>query len=341
MEQFAELIRGASDAVLVWGTDFSVRPSWEESVSMILNLGLARGYVGRARAGLMPMGAHQGALGATRLGACPFLFPGLKPVNRANAKLLQDHYGFPVPPTPGWSVEEMMQAGHRGDVDVLYCLGGDFLGAFADRAEAFRAISNVPCRVYQDRVLRQEMLIEPKGDVLLLPSKTPSEQDGGGTFFTSERRVLFGPEIPRPNAPVGEARADWRILCDLAAVVYPDRALAWQSESGPAIRQEMAWVVPHYAGMQYLDKCGDTLQCGGPHLCAGGRFPTPDGKAHFQVVPLPPVEASSDLASSRTSAAPASSPVPAKAESVGAEPAVAALACAEPVRQENSSPDKR
>ena len=31
------------------------------------------------------------------------------------------------------------------------------------------------------------------------------------------------------------------------------------------------------------------MQYGGPLLCEGWRFPTPDGKAHFAVVPLPSV----------------------------------------------------
>jgi anaerobic selenocysteine-containing dehydrogenase len=45
-----------------------------------------------------------------------------------------------------------------------------------------------------------------------------------------------------------------------------------------------------YDGIQHLRKTGDQVQYGGPHLCAGWRFPTPDGKAHFAPVPLPRVE---------------------------------------------------
>ena len=39
--------------------------------------------------------------------------------------------------------------------------------------------------------------------------------------------------------------------------------------------------------MQHLRKTGDNIQYGGPHLCAGGKFLTTDGKAHFKPVPLP------------------------------------------------------
>src|SRR5712691_72141 len=53
------------------------------------------------------------------------------------------------------------------------------------------------------------------------------------------------------------------------------------------MREEIARVVPFYDGVQRLKQIGDAIQYGGPHLCAGWKFPTPDGKAHFRAVPLP------------------------------------------------------
>jgi anaerobic selenocysteine-containing dehydrogenase len=45
--------------------------------------------------------------------------------------------------------------------------------------------------------------------------------------------------------------------------------------------------VPSYDGIQSFSATGDAIQYGGPHLCAEGEFPTPDGKARFGVVTLP------------------------------------------------------
>src|SRR5262249_50060405 len=53
------------------------------------------------------------------------------------------------------------------------------------------------------------------------------------------------------------------------------------------IREEIARVVPFYDGVQRLKKIGDAFQYGGARLCANGKFPTADGKAHFRAVPLP------------------------------------------------------
>jgi anaerobic selenocysteine-containing dehydrogenase len=53
------------------------------------------------------------------------------------------------------------------------------------------------------------------------------------------------------------------------------------------MREEIARVVPFYDGIQNLKNTGDAIQYGGPHLCAEGKFPTPDGKACFKAVELP------------------------------------------------------
>src|SRR5688572_33180965 len=55
------------------------------------------------------------------------------------------------------------------------------------------------------------------------------------------------------------------------------------------MREEIVRVVPFYDGIQKLRDTGDQFQYGGPHLCADGKFPTADGKAHFRVVNLPGV----------------------------------------------------
>ncbi|MBL9138312.1 MAG: hypothetical protein JNK85_20755, partial [Verrucomicrobiales bacterium] len=135
-------------------------------------------------------------------------------------------------------------------------------------------------------VVTDQMLLEPGEEVYLLPAKTRYEQDGGGIETTTERRVMFSPELPRH---VGEARAEWRILRDLAVATWPDRAANFGCETGHAIREEIARVVPFYEGVQRLEKTGDAIQWGGERLCEGARFGTADGKGHFRPVPLPPI----------------------------------------------------
>jgi predicted molibdopterin-dependent oxidoreductase YjgC len=108
---------------------------------------------------------------------------------------------------------------------------------------------------------------------------TRYEQPGGGTETTTERRVVLSPEIPGPRA--GEARAEWAIFAELARRSYPERAHLVGLESAERIRAEIASIVPAYAGIERLERGGDPFQWGGPRLCDGWRFSTPDGRAHF------------------------------------------------------------
>jgi molybdopterin-dependent oxidoreductase alpha subunit len=284
MQEFAELIRGARNGVLVWSMGITQHAFGGNGVSMILNLGLLKGWVGRDKCGLMPIRGHSGVQGGAEMGAYSTAFPGGKPINAENAAALTKQYGFAVPDWPGITTTEMVEAGASGELDLLYCLGGNFLRTLPDPNYVAAAMANIPCRVHQDIILTDQMFIEPKEEVILLPAKTRYEQDGGGTETITERRVAFSPELPRQ---VGEAKAEWKILRELAATVHPERAHLLKCETGQAIREEIAQVVPFYYGIQRLQKTGDAFQYGGPHLCAGNKFATADGKAHFRAVPLP------------------------------------------------------
>lgn len=287
MQEFAELIRDAKTAVFVWSMGITQHAFGGDAVAMILNLGLTKGFVGHDRCGLMPIRGHSGVQGGAEMGAYSTSFPGGKPINAQNAQALSAFYRFPIPDWEGLPAPEMVEAAARGQLELLYCLGGNFLRTLPDPDYVAQAMANIPLRVHQDIILTDQMFIEPREEVILLPAKTRYEQDDGGTETTTERRVVFGPELPRQ---VGEARAEWKILRELAAVVYPERAPLLGCETGQAIRDEIAKVIPFYDGIQRLQKLGDAFQYGGPHLCAAWQFPTADGKAHFYAPPLPDLE---------------------------------------------------
>ncbi len=285
MEEFAALLRDAKNAVFVWSMGITQHAFGGDAVSMVLNVGIARGYVGRDKCGLMPIRGHSGVQGGAEMGAYSTALPGGKPITTANAQWLSTEYGFPIPSENGLTACEMVEAGARGEMDLLYCLGGNFLRTLPDPDYVTTAMASVPMRVHQDIILTDQMFIEARDEVLLLPAKTRYEQDDGGTETTTERRIIFSPEIARQ---VGEAKAEWKILRELAAATFPERAHLLGCETGQQMRDEIARVVPFYDGIQHLKNGGDQFQYGGPHLCTDGKFATVDGKAHFRVVNFPP-----------------------------------------------------
>ncbi len=145
------------------------------------------------------------------------------------------------------------------------------------------ALKRVPLRVHMDIVLSSQMLVEPADTVVLLPATTRYEVPGGVTETSTERRIIFSPEIP--GSRIGEARPEWEVFMELAKRVVETQVIAsLHFDDTIAIRQEIAQVVPQYAGIQHLKEAGDQFQYGGSHLCFGWNFPTKDGKAHFAVM---------------------------------------------------------
>jgi predicted molibdopterin-dependent oxidoreductase YjgC len=252
-----------------------------DNVRAIVNLALARGNVGRPGAGLMPIRGHSGVQGGAEMGAYATAFPGGAPITLEHAATLEQQWGFPVPATPGRDAGGMIDAARRGEIDVLWSSGGNFLDILPAPDVTRAALERVPLRVHQDIVLSHQMLVD--GDtVVVLPAATRYEQPGGGTSTTTERRVAFSPEVPGPR--VGEARAEWEVFAEVARRVRPEQAGAFGCESADAIRAEIARVVPAYAGIERLRATGDSFQVGGERLCEGGVFATGDGRAHFSVV---------------------------------------------------------
>lgn len=290
MERFATLYAEAGAAVLVWSMGITQHRHGTEAVTAIVNLGLARGNVGRRGSGLMPIRGHSGVQGGAEMGAYATAFPGGVAIDATSAAALADRYGFPVGSTPGLTAEEMVLAGGRGEIDVLYSSGGNFLDVLPDPDAVRRDLARVPVRVHQDIVVTTQMLVEAAEAVVLLPACTRYEQRGGGTETTTERRIIFSPEIEGPR--IGEARAEWEIFGDLAARVDPDRADLVRFSDADAIRAEMADVVSSYTGVDDLHALGDSVQWGGPRLGVGGRFTTADGRAHF--VPVTPHDPRAD-----------------------------------------------
>jgi molybdopterin-dependent oxidoreductase alpha subunit len=282
MRRFAQIYAGAGAAVLIWSMGITQHRNGTDAVTAIVNLGLARGNVGRRGAGLMPIRGHSGVQGGAEMGAYATALPGGLALTADHAAALSERYGFPIGTTPGLDAEQMVAAAARGDLEVLYSSGGNFLDVLPDPADVEAALRRVPVRVHQDIVVTSQMLVDPGETVVLLPACTRYEQPGGGTETTTERRIVFGPEVAGPR--IGEARAEWDIFGDLASRVRPDLADRVRFPDAEAIRAEIADVVPAYRGIDALGRLGDSVQWGGPRLGSGGRFGTADGKAHFETV---------------------------------------------------------
>jgi molybdopterin-dependent oxidoreductase alpha subunit len=287
VDRFTDLYAGAANAVLVWSMGITQHATGTDQVGAIVNLALARGNVGRENTGLMPIRGHSGVQGGAEMGAYATAFPGGVAIDAENAAALAEQWGFAIPDLPGLTAAEMVERAHTVDIDLLWTSGGNFLEVLPDAAFTRQALERVALRVHQDIFVSSQMLVDPAETVLLLPTTTRYEQRDGGTETTTERRIVFSPEIRGPR--IGEARSEWQIYGDVAAAVDPERAHLVTFENGQALREEIARVVPLYVGIETLAKTGDAVQWGGARLGEDGEFATADGHAHF--VPITPYDA--------------------------------------------------
>ncbi|MFY9988832.1 MAG: FdhF/YdeP family oxidoreductase [Chthoniobacterales bacterium] len=288
MKDFARMVADAKRAVFIWGMGITQHLAGENNVHAIINLALAKGFVGREGCGLMPVRGHSGVQGGAEMGAYATSFPGGLAINKENAAKFSALWGFPVPDHVGMTAADMLDAAKRGELDLLWSMGGDFREVMPDPESIERALERIPLRVHQDIVLSSQMLLEPAETVILLPATTRYEIPGGVTETSTERRVIFSPEIPGPR--IGEARSEWEVFLEIARLARPELAGQLNFPNTEAMRAEIAAAIPAYNGIQNLKKKGDNFQCGGPALCANWNFATPDGKAHFKVVTPPEIE---------------------------------------------------
>ncbi len=269
---FARLLVERPNAILVWSMGLTQHAHGVETIAALINVGLARGLPGREHRGLVPIRGHSGVQGGAEVGCTPAVDP-------ETAARWSAAWGFEVSQQRGWTASEMVEHSADGDVDLFWIVGGNFLETLADAERSRRALRRPRLRIHQDIVLSSSMLADSDGDVLILPAATRYEAEGGGTETSTERRVIFSPEIP--GRRVGSARPEWAAFSEAMARAFPERASAIRFESAAAIRAEIARAVPLYSGIERLAAKGDQFQWGGRTLFADGRFATPDGRAHF------------------------------------------------------------
>ena len=275
MRRFAEMLRDAKNGTFVWSMGLTQHAHGVETIEALINVSLARGWVGREKTGLMPIRGHSGVQGGAEVGCVPWL-------EESQRKRFEDVWNFKLPTFEGLSAAEMVAGAYRSEIDVFWMVGGNFLETLPDPPAAAQALKNVSTRIHQDLLLSSMMLLGPKDTVVLLPATTRYESPGGGTETSTERRIIFSPEIP--GRRISSAKPEWEVFAEVAAHVVPELADKIRFISSQEIRDEIGKTIPLYAGIERLSREGDNFQWGGSRLFGDGKFATSDGKAHFSVV---------------------------------------------------------
>ena len=145
---------------------------------------------------------------------------------------------FPFPPKPGLTLMEMMKGIAEGKIKALYIMGENPILTDPNANKVKEELKHLDLLVAQDIFLSETAELAH----VVLPGVSFAEKDG--TFTNSERRVQ---RVRRPLSPLGNARPDWKIICDLSTRLgYP---MDYNSPS--EIMEEIASVTPSYGGIRY------------------------------------------------------------------------------------------
>ena len=220
-----------------------------DNVKSVANLAMLTGNIGRPHSGVNPLRGQNNVQGACDMGALPNVYSGYQPVTDALARArFERAWGSELPTKPGLTVVEMTNAAAAGQLHALYIMGENPMLSDPDINHVREALSKLDLLVVQDIFLTETAKL---ADVVL-PGACFAEKEG--TFTNTDRTVL---RVRKAVEPPGQARADWRVLCEVAqrlggdGFIYNDVA---------DIMAEIARVTPSYGGISYerLDR-GETL----------------------------------------------------------------------------------
>jgi len=254
----ARLYAGAPAASILYAMGITQHISGTDNVKSLANLAMLCGNVGVPGGGVNPLRGQNNVQGACDMGGLPNVYTGYQKVaDLANRSRMQKAWGVKsLPQTPGLAVTEMMNAAHEGKIKALYIIGENPLVSDPDLNHVKECVESLDFLVVQDIFLSETAQM---ADVVL-PSSAFAEKEG--TFTNTERKVQ---RVRKALDSPGEAREDWKILCDVSARLgYP-----MSYDSPEAIMKEIAEVTPSYCGINY-----ERLKIEGiPWPCTGTDHP--------------------------------------------------------------------
>jgi formate dehydrogenase alpha subunit len=278
LKEAALMYGQAESAAIVYAMGITQHTSGVDHVKACANLAMITGNLGRPGTGVNPLRGQNNVQGACDMGALSNVYPGYQAVTSPEVKQkFEEAWGVQeLPDKVGLTVTEMMDAASSGEVKALYVMGENPALSDPDSNHVIKALKGLELLVVQDIFLTETAQLAH----VVLPGCSYAEKDG--TFTGTDRRVQLGRQaIP----PLGDSRADWLIVCELAQRMGAD---GFDFDSPEQVLEEIASVTPIYGGVSntrleelgFLQwPCRTAEDPGTPYLHQG-KFSRGLGKMH-------------------------------------------------------------
>jgi formate dehydrogenase alpha subunit len=254
----ARLYAGAKNGAIYWALGIPEHSHGTDNAMSLIHLALLTGHIGRRGTGLNPLRGQNNVQGASDSGAMPWHYPGYQRVDsEESARKFEAAWNIEaggLNRSLGLTTTEILSAAGPNGVRALYIMGENPMMSEPNLNHTRHQMEQMEFLVAQDLFLNESGAY---ADVFL-PAASWAEKDG--TFTNTDRRVQ---RVRRALLPRGQTRADSDIICDLALRI--ERRLGrptarWNYEDPSEVLDEMARLVPEYAGVQYSRLDGDGLQ---------------------------------------------------------------------------------
>lgn len=236
----ARMYGQAKPASILYAMGITQHTSGTDNVKCLGNLAMLCGNVGVVGGGVNPLRGQNNVQGACDMGALPNVFTGYQKVadDEVRQKFAKVWGLEELSAVPGLTVTKMFPAAEEGVLKGLYIMGENPLVSDPDLHHIEEAVKKLDFLVVQDIFLTETAQL---ADVVL-PGVSFAEKDG--TFSNSERKVQ---RVRKAIEPVGEAREDSWILCQLATKM----GYSMEYADARQIMEEIRSVTPSYGGISY------------------------------------------------------------------------------------------
>ncbi len=280
----ARIYAQSASSTILYAMGITQHTTGTNNVLALANLAMVAGQIGKPSTGVNPLRGQNNVQGACDMGGLPNVYSGYQRVDDEKARQkFEQAWGVKLPAKPGLTLMEMMKGIGEGKIKALFILGENPLLSDPNISKVEEELKHLDLLVVQDIFLSETAQLAH----IVLPGVSFAEKDG--TFTNTERRVQ---RVRKAIEPIGNARPDWEIICDLSSRLgYP-----MKYHSPAEIMEEIASLTPSYGGIRYerLEKEGLQWPC--PSLDHAGtpilhRDKFTRGKGKFHVVPyVPPPE---------------------------------------------------
>ncbi len=285
LENIAHIVMRSPNIICCWAMGLTQHQNAVANIQEVINFLLLTGNIGRPGAGACPVRGHSNVQGDRTMGI-------LERPSSGFLGALETEFHFLPPSEPGMNVIESISAMATGRAKIFFGLGGNFLRAAPDTELVERGLRQ--CRVtahVSTKLNRSHLVTGQQAFILPCLGRTEIDSQSGIDQFVSVEDSMGVVHASRGVFPPASRHllSETSIVCRLAeATLNDDCKVKWSEleDNYDRIRDHIERVVPGF------DNFNKRIRTAGgfvlPHPVRDQqKFPTPTGKAHFFVHPLP------------------------------------------------------